>query len=94
MNTEVTRNDDAQRYEVSADGTIGGVAEFVLDGDMIRFTHTEVFGEFRGQGLGDALAEGALTDATRRGLTIIPECPFIAKYLEEHAVSGAVVMPA
>lgn len=94
MQTDVTRNDDAQRYEITADGTTAGVAEFTLDGDMIRFTHTEVFGEFRGQGLADVLASEALADATDRGLAIIPECPFIASYLESHDVEGAVVMPA
>lgn len=97
-NTRVTRNDAASRYEIhisegddAAAETLAGYAEFQQDGDKIRFTHTEVDPAFRGRGLGDVLADDALSDVAKRGDTIVPLCPFIAKYLSENEVSGAVV---
>jgi len=38
-----------------------------------------------GVGLGSVLARGALADARRRGLPVVPICPFIAAYIRRHA---------
>ena len=99
-NTRVVRNDDRGRYEIhvsdAADGgsageTLAGFAEFVQETGKIRFTHTVIDHAFRGRGLADVLAAEALADVARRGDTIVPLCPFIAKYLTEKEVAGAIV---
>ncbi|GLJ61804.1 MULTISPECIES: GNAT family N-acetyltransferase [Microbacterium] len=89
----VTRNDELSRYELhdGEAGVVAGYAEFEQGTGRIRFTHTVVEREFRGRGYGEMLASDALADVARRGDTIIPLCPFIAKYLKENEVSGAVV---
>jgi predicted GNAT family acetyltransferase len=46
--------------------------------------HTEVEPEYAGQGLGDELAREALDDVRRRGLILVPLCPFIAAYIRRH----------
>ncbi|GAT74354.1 GNAT family N-acetyltransferase [Microbacterium hydrocarbonoxydans] len=87
--TTVTRDDDASRYEIHVDGTLAGFAEYDLRPGTIRFIHTEVDPAFQGQGLAAILAKGALTDAVASGLTIVPLCPYIAKYLTTHEIPGA-----
>ena len=37
----------------------------------------------QGEGLGTVLIQGALDDARRRGLGVIPQCPFVAAYMND-----------
>lgn len=85
----VTRVDDESRYEIRTDGALAGYAEFQLRPGAIRFTHTELDPAFQGQGLAGILAERALTDAAASGEAIVPLCPYIARYLENHEIPGA-----
>lgn len=87
--TTVTRNDEASRYDITVDGVLAGFAEFDLRPGAIRFTHTEIDPAFQGRGLASILAKGALTDAAASGQTIVPLCPYIAKYLTTHEIPGA-----
>ena len=81
---EVTNNREAQRFEVEVDGLIG-YAKYQLGEGEITFTHTEVPGEFRGRGIGGQLAAGALDAARERGLRVKALCPFMARYINDHA---------
>lgn len=82
---EITRNDDGSRYEATVDGALAGFAEFALTEHAITFTHTEVDPAFEGQGVGSALARGALDDAIHRGdRRIKVVCPFIRAWVERH----------
>ena len=51
---------------------------------MIRLVHTEVLPAFSGQGHAATLARSALDDARARGLTVRPDCPYVASYIEKH----------
>jgi predicted GNAT family acetyltransferase len=83
--TEITRNDEANRYEAHVDGALAGFAEYALTSEVITFTHTEVDDAYEGQGVGSALARGALDDAIRRGdRRIKVVCPFIRAWIERH----------
>ncbi|NYI41009.1 GNAT family N-acetyltransferase [Demequina lutea] len=98
-NTSVVRNEDAERYELILDGAqtgeaetdhaVAGFAAFHESETHIAFTHTEIDDAYQGQGLGLRLAEAALADAVARDLTIIPLCPYMARYLERHEIEGA-----
>lgn len=84
MTTDVHDAPDRSRYEVTVDGTLAGFAEY-RDQDGARvFTHTEVFDAFEGQGVGSALARGALDDVRASGRRLVALCPFVAGYLERH----------
>mgnify|MGYP002738465925 FL=1 len=85
----VTRNDEASRYEIHYDGTLAGFAEYQLRPGEILFVHTEIDPAFQGKGLATKLAYDALTDAVAHDETIVPYCPFIAKYLTTHEIPGA-----
>ncbi|GAA3462676.1 MULTISPECIES: GNAT family N-acetyltransferase [Saccharothrix] len=78
----VSDNAEQSRFEVRLDGELGGFAEYVLDGDVVTFTHTEVAVE--GKGLGGALVKHALLDVRERGLRVVPQCSFVRGYLEKH----------
>lgn len=81
---EFSDNAEAGRYELRLDGKVAGLADYKLEGDVVRFTHTEVRQEFEGQGIGSQLAKQALDDVQRRGLKARPQCPFIAKFMDRH----------
>lgn len=85
METKVVDNPDQNRYEISADGEPAGFAEYHLYESEIAFIHTEIDPKFGGQGMGGKLARGALDDVRRRGLGVLPYCPFIRGWIGKHA---------
>jgi len=88
----VMRNDEAGRYEIRVEGAIAGFTEIEPDGaGRVVFPHTEIDPAYKGQGLGGILVREALSDAARRGETIVPVCSYVRKYLRENEVPGAVV---
>lgn len=85
----VTRNDEASRYEIHVGETLAGFAEVKRQGGEVLFTHTEVDPAFQGKGLAPILAGQALADVAASGDTIVPYCPYIARYLKRNEVAGA-----
>jgi predicted GNAT family acetyltransferase len=76
---------EESRYELRVGGQTVGLAAYRMRGDdRIVFLHTEVDDALEGRGLGSTLAGAALADAQRRGFTIVPLCPFIARYIQRH----------
>jgi uncharacterized protein len=80
----VSNNPDKSRYEVIVDGRVAGFARYQRTADVINFFHTEVDPEFEGQGLGSALASGALDDVRAGGGRALATCPFISAYIQRH----------
>ncbi|MFT4286374.1 GNAT family N-acetyltransferase [Nocardioides sp.] len=82
----VVRNDtDRHRYEAIVDGEVAGFATYRVEGEAIVFLHTEIDDRFAGQGIGSALARGALDDVRRNGeLDVVPRCPFVKGWIEKH----------
>jgi hypothetical protein len=80
----VCDNPAVGRYELFVDGELAGLAVYTLSGDTMTIPHTEVQPRYEGRGLGARLAKFALDDARRRGLRVVPRCPFIAAYIERH----------
>lgn len=89
---DVTRNEDAGRYEIRVDDELAGFTEFTRDGrGRLVFRHTKVDPAFAGKGLGSALARGAMTDSAARGETVVPRCPFIVRFLQQNEVAGLAI---
>jgi predicted GNAT family acetyltransferase len=80
----VRQNLEEQRYEAIVDGRLAGFVTYVEKPGGIVFVHTEVDSAFEGQGVGSRLAAGALDDARTRGLSVVPQCPFIGEYIRRH----------
>ncbi len=75
---------EAGRYELLVSGQLAGLATYTLSGDTMTIPHAEVQPAFEGRGLGARLARFALDDVRRRGLRVVPRCPFIAAYIKRH----------
>jgi predicted GNAT family acetyltransferase len=84
--TEVTRDEAAQRYELRVGGQLAGFAEYQTTPELIVFTHTVIEPQFEGQGLGSTLARAALDDVRAAGgRQVLPLCPFITSWIGRHA---------
>jgi predicted GNAT family acetyltransferase len=84
--TEVTRDEAAQRYDLRVGGQLAGFAEYQTTPELIVFTHTVIEPQFEGQGLGSTLARAALDDVRAAGgRQVLPLCPFITSWIGRHA---------
>jgi len=83
MSTDVRDNPGAARYELRVDGRLVGVADYRDDGGSLTFPHTEIDVEMRDQGLGEVLVQGALDDVRARGQKVVPECWYVAQFIDE-----------
>ena len=75
---------EKKAFEATLDGVLAGRADYLLAGDLIVFAHTEVDPGFDGRGIAATLARHSLTEARRRGLTVIPVCPFYQGWIQRH----------
>ena len=75
---------EESRYELRLRGRLIGLAAYRLRDGRIAFTHTEVDESLEGRGFGSRLAAAALEDAARQELDVVPLCPFVAYYIEQH----------
>src|SRR5687767_343539 len=73
-----------RRFEALVDGAVAGWSRYVRRPDRVVFLHTEVEPAFEGQGVGSALARGALDQVRAEGLLAEPRCPFVAAWLQRH----------
>jgi len=85
MTTEVVQDVSMNRFELLVDGVQAGISDYVQDDEKIVFIHTEIDPAFRGQGLGDEIARGALNLVRgETNLRVVARCPFIKKWIGEH----------
>ena len=89
--TEIVDVPEASRYELRLAGNLIGLAAYRRRNSRIAFIHTEVDESCEGRGFGSRLAAAALEDAARAGLEVVPLCPFIAHYIEQHPEYGELV---
>ena len=84
MATQLIDNHEASRYELVAEGEVVAIEDYVLDGEQIDLVHTEVFEGHDGKGYARILVAEVLADLRRRGLAVLPSCPYVAKVIREH----------
>ncbi|MBE2226559.1 MAG: N-acetyltransferase [Ignavibacteria bacterium] len=84
-NRELVLKDNTERkqFELNAEGHTARI-EYMIMANKIFLTHTEVPGELEGKGVGSKIVHLALEEIEKRGLKLIPLCPFVAKYLTKH----------
>jgi predicted GNAT family acetyltransferase len=80
----IVHNPELSRYEVRIDGRVAGFTQYRRAPRTVDFTHTEVYPEFEGQGLGSKLAAGALDAVRAGGDRAVASCPFISTYIKRH----------
>jgi predicted GNAT family acetyltransferase len=79
----VQHNAAAHRYEALVDGHLS-ICEYELAGGRMVFTHTVVPPELRGRGIAEKLVRAVLADARQAGRKVVPECSYVAKFIERH----------
>lgn len=80
---EVKNNPEAKRFEVVLDDKIA-LVEYMIAGQNIIFTHTEVPPEFEGMGVANKMAHHVLEYAVSEGYKVQALCPFISAYVQKH----------
>jgi predicted GNAT family acetyltransferase len=83
MTSSVRDNIALSRFELDADG-VTAFMNYRLDGDVIRLEHTETPPQARGRGIASQLTAGVLEIVRKRGLKVVPRCPFVRAYLAQH----------
>lgn len=81
---DVRDNSDESQYEARLDDQPVGFAYYRAEPGRVIFTHTEVRAEAEGKGVGTALVRWALDDVRRRGLAVVPLCPFVRGFISRH----------
>jgi uncharacterized protein len=80
----LTDNLEASRYEMHVNGELAGFVEYRLRGEVISLVHTEIESPFQGAHLATHLARFSLDDARKRGLEVLPSCPYITSWIKKH----------
>lgn len=70
-------------FECEVDG-LRCVADYVLDGHVMRMTHTGVPRQLEGRGIAAALVATAFEYARAHGLKIDPQCTYVRAYMQRH----------
>ena len=84
MTADMVRDNRAeQEFELDVDGH-RAVAAYQREGDRIVFTHTHVPKAIEGRGVAGKLIRAALDASRDQGLKVVPQCPFVAGYIERH----------
>ncbi|MGA2837899.1 MAG: GNAT family N-acetyltransferase [Acidimicrobiales bacterium] len=76
---------ERHRYEIVEDGEVVGFVTYRIHRGIIDFIHTEVDPSHAGRGLAGTLVGFALDDARRRGLGVLPRCPYVRSYIDARA---------
>ncbi|HVT65736.1 MAG TPA: GNAT family N-acetyltransferase [Mycobacteriales bacterium] len=81
---EVRLDADRHRFEIFLDGELSGHSRF-QDSDGTRtFIHTEIDPNREGHGLGGRLVREALDQTKAAGMRVVPQCPFVRSFIEDH----------
>jgi uncharacterized protein len=79
----VRDNRTLMRFEM-ASGNATAFVEYQRTGDQIVLTHTEVPEALSGQGIGSKLVSGVLDAIRAEGTKVIPQCEFVANFIQRH----------
>ena len=83
------------RYEVRhGDEVLGHAAYRRLDDGAVELPHTVVEDQHEHEGVGSTLARGALDDLRDQGVRVVPSCPFIRSFIDEHPEYEELVAPS
>jgi predicted GNAT family acetyltransferase len=84
MNLAFRDNPEEERFELRLDDELVGFLEYRGRGRDRALTHTEIFEGHEGKGLAKHLVKAALDDLRERDLRIVPICPYVRRFLEDH----------
>lgn len=74
-----------KRFEIWVGDELAGFTVYRPRGEVYTFPHTEVDPAFGGRGLASILIKFALDDMKSRGIAVLPDCPFVRRYISRHS---------
>ncbi len=83
-NTDITHNEQAQRFETTIDGHTGYIS-YQERGDTLVYDHTIVPQALGGRGVGSDLVKHALDYARANHKKVVPQCSFVSAYINKHS---------
>jgi uncharacterized protein len=84
---------DGERYELWRSDRRIGLLSYRPRGDNLALIHTEIDPEFEGRGLGTKLVAAALDDLRRKGVRVLPLCPFVDAFIRRNPEYQELVAP-
>lgn len=84
----------ASRFELRIGDELVGWVEYRPAGESVILAHTETVDGHGGQGIGGRLVELSMQEFERRGLLVMPTCPFALDYLRHHPELQHLVDPS
>lgn len=79
----ITHNEQAKRFETVVEGQVGYISYQQRD-DTLIYDHTIVPQSLGGKGVGSALVKHALNYARDDDKKVLPQCSFVASYIDKH----------
>lgn len=81
------------RFEVRTTGADTPLIEYVRAGGRVTFIHTYVPPAQRGHGLAEQMVRAALTWARSEKLKVVPQCSYMARFIERHSEFADLLAP-
>ena len=91
MTLNITNNTLKHRFEVEV-GSKTAFLNYLMRDKTMTLTHTEVPSSLSGRGVGTALAKAALDHAVQQGLRVVPQCSFVADFVNTHPQYQSIVV--
>jgi uncharacterized protein len=80
----VVDNPEAHRYEGYLGTELAGFLDYHTQPGLLTILHTEIDRSYEGRGIGSRLVADVLDDIRRRGMEVLPICPFVIAYIKQH----------
>jgi uncharacterized protein len=83
MPVPVEHISDSDRFEAIVDGERASLG-YRREGDRVVMTHVTVPGPIEGRGVAGDLTRVALDWARSEALSVVPQCPYVAGWIQRH----------
>ena len=91
-NLSITDNEAAGQYEVQV-GEHLAILQYIRRPGRVLLVHTGVPEAIEGHGVAAQLSKHALDEARARGEEVVPRCPYVRAYIDQHPEYDDVVAP-
>lgn len=84
MDLQFRDNEQQHRYEALDGDAVAAYAVYSRHPDADVVTHTQVDSAYEGKGVASQLVQHVLGDVREQGRKVVPECPFVRRYVGRH----------
>lgn len=84
MSLNIEHDSSDHRFRALDEGVEVGRVDYELDGTVATVTHTWTDPVHRGEGIAGKLTTVVLDEVRSHGWTVVPQCPYTARFLADH----------